>query len=186
MRSNRKPEPRLHATRITLHRCVDEPWDPGELDNLIELLRDLPARHAHDRTLQKNILAPGEIRMKAGRNLDQRSNPPNCRTTTVRGPHDLREQLEDRRLASTVGPNDAQRLPGIDSKADILQRPELAAPQSVLVAPPSYRSRSQRRYEVTQTSVDFAVTKLLPHARELDPARGHFDHTYSAKTNSAR
>ena len=46
---------------------------PGELDDLVELPCDLGALHAHDRALQEDVLAAGQIRVEAGGDLDQRA-----------------------------------------------------------------------------------------------------------------
>ena len=73
MRRDREAEARVHAGRVALDRRVDEVADAGELDDLVELPRDLGALHPHDRALQEHVLAAGEIRMKAGGDLDQRA-----------------------------------------------------------------------------------------------------------------
>ena len=36
MRGDREREPDVHAARVALHRRVDEPLDPGELDDVVE------------------------------------------------------------------------------------------------------------------------------------------------------
>ena len=68
-----KPEPRVHAGRVALDRRVDELRDAGEVDDLVELARDLGALHAHDRALQEDVLAAGQIGMEAGGDFDQRA-----------------------------------------------------------------------------------------------------------------
>jgi hypothetical protein len=69
---DREPEPRVHAARVALHRRIHEIRDAGEVDDLVEAPADLLPSHAHDRALQEDVLAAGEIRMKAGGQLDQR------------------------------------------------------------------------------------------------------------------
>ncbi len=76
MRGNRETEARVHAGRVALDLRVDELADAGELDDLIELARDLGALHPHDRALQEHVLPTGQIGMKSGGHFNQRSGPP--------------------------------------------------------------------------------------------------------------
>ena len=49
VRRDGEGEPHVHAARVALHRRVDELLDLGELDDLVELARDLAPLHAEDR-----------------------------------------------------------------------------------------------------------------------------------------
>ena len=73
VRGDREAEPRVHARRVALDRRVDELADAGEVDDRVELARDLGALHAHDRALQVDVLAAGQVGMEAGRHFDQRA-----------------------------------------------------------------------------------------------------------------
>jgi len=107
VRRDREAEARVHPRRVALDRRVDELVDAGEVDDGVELPRDLGARHAHDRALQVDVLAAGQIGVKAGGDLDE----PADAALDVHAPADLREQLEDRRLAGAVGPMMASASP---------------------------------------------------------------------------
>ena len=71
MRGDREREPHVHAARVALDRRVDELLDAGEVDDLVELPRDLAALHAEDRAVQEDVLAPGQLRVEAGADLEQ-------------------------------------------------------------------------------------------------------------------
>ena len=45
--------------------------DVGELDDLVEAALDLLALHAEDRAVQEDVLAPGELGVEAGADLEQ-------------------------------------------------------------------------------------------------------------------
>ena len=57
--------------RVALDRRVEELLDLGEGDDLVELARDLARRHAEDRAVEEDVLAAGELGVKAGADLEQ-------------------------------------------------------------------------------------------------------------------
>ena len=57
--------------RIALDRRVEELLDLGEGDDLVELASDLGPRHAEDGAVEIDVLAAGELGMKAGADLEQ-------------------------------------------------------------------------------------------------------------------
>ena len=60
---------------IALHGRVEEFLDLGERDDLVELAFDLPAAHAEDRAVEENVLAAGQLRVKAGADFQQARDP---------------------------------------------------------------------------------------------------------------
>ena len=46
--------------------------DLGERDDLVELARDLRALHPENRAVEEDVLAPGQLGVKAGPDLEQR------------------------------------------------------------------------------------------------------------------
>ena len=64
-------EPDVHAARVALDRCVDEPLDAGELDDVVEAPLDLPALHPEDRTVEVDVLAAGQLLVEARPDLEQ-------------------------------------------------------------------------------------------------------------------
>ena len=49
VRGDREREPHRHAAAVALHRDLEEALDAGELDDRVELSRDLAALHPEDR-----------------------------------------------------------------------------------------------------------------------------------------
>src|SRR5438552_6835471 len=64
----------VHAAAITLHRCVDEFFDTGEIHNRVELLPDFVARHSQNRTIEEDIFATCELLMKTCADFQQAAN----------------------------------------------------------------------------------------------------------------
>ena len=64
---DRESEPHVHAGRVGLDRRVDELRELGELDDLVEALLDLALRQAEHDAVDEDVLAAGDLRMKARR-----------------------------------------------------------------------------------------------------------------------
>ena len=56
---------------IALDRRVEEFLDLGEGDDLVELPADLGAAHAEDGAVEIDVLAAGQLGMKAGADFEQ-------------------------------------------------------------------------------------------------------------------
>ena len=76
MRRDREAEAHVHPRRVRAHRQVDELLELRERDDLVELLADVRALEPVDRAVQEDVLAPGEVGMEAGAELEQRADPP--------------------------------------------------------------------------------------------------------------
>src|SRR5262245_4388093 len=76
MRRYGKGEPNIHARRVALHRRLDKFLYASEIDDLIELARDLGASHAKDRTIEIDVLAAGQLGVESGADLEQRRSSP--------------------------------------------------------------------------------------------------------------
>ena len=107
-----------------LHLRIQEPLDLCERHDLIELPGDLDATHAEDRAIQVDVLAPGEVGMKAGAHLEQRPDATDDANATGRRLRDSRENLEQRALAGAVSPDDAERRTRLHVERDVAQRPD--------------------------------------------------------------
>ena len=73
MRRDRERQAHVHAARIALDRRVDELLDLGEVDDGVELARDLLAAHAEDGAVEEDVLAAGQLAVKAGADFEQRA-----------------------------------------------------------------------------------------------------------------
>src|ERR1700741_5004727 len=93
VRSDRKAESRAHSTRVALDWGVDEPAQPREFDYRLEFRVDFLLLHPHDRTVEVDVFAPGELLVKTRAYLEQCSNPSSGLNPAGRGIRDLREDL---------------------------------------------------------------------------------------------
>ena len=76
MDRDREAEAHVHAGRVGLDGRVDELADLGELDDLVEALGDLPLRQAEHDAVDEDVLAPGDLRVESGAELDERRDAP--------------------------------------------------------------------------------------------------------------
>ena len=94
--------------RVALDRRVEEPLDLGEGDDLVELARDLGARHAEDGAVEVDVLAAGQLGVKAGADFEQaRRRGRGSSTRPSRRLGDARQDLQQRALAGAVAADDA-------------------------------------------------------------------------------
>src|SRR5215475_853061 len=61
----------VHSAGIALDRRIDETFDFGEGDDLVELPVYFAAPHAEDRAVQVNVLAPAQLGMKSRADFEQ-------------------------------------------------------------------------------------------------------------------
>ena len=69
---DRETEPHVHAARVVLDRRVDEVFEPGELDDVVDDRVDLASRQPEDRAVEVDVLAAGQLGVEAGAELEQR------------------------------------------------------------------------------------------------------------------
>ena len=125
MRRDRKREPHVHPTRVTLDRRVDELPDPGKLDDVVQLALDLAPLHSEDRPVEEDVLAPGELRVEARAHLEQAADAATDDRTPRRRCRDARQHLEQRRLAGPVPSDDSEDLALVDVEAHVPESPDL-------------------------------------------------------------
>jgi hypothetical protein len=75
LRGDRKRQPDPHADRVSFDGRVDEFADPCKIDNLLKFPGDLAARHPEDHAVEKDIVAPGQFRVKSGADFEKRGDP---------------------------------------------------------------------------------------------------------------
>src|SRR5262249_31225566 len=59
MRCYRERETEIHPAAITFDRRIDEAFQARESNDFIELSSNFSSRHAEDRAIQDDVLAPG-------------------------------------------------------------------------------------------------------------------------------
>ena len=72
-RGNGEAEAHRHPRRVRAHRAVDRMLELGERDDLVEPLLDVGAPEALDGAVQEDVLAPGEVEVEPGPELEQRA-----------------------------------------------------------------------------------------------------------------
>ena len=86
--------------------------DLGERDDLVELAVDLGLRHAEDRAVEVDVLAAGQLGVKAGADLQQRGDPAAEPDAPVGRLGDPAEDLQQRPLAAPLRPMMPTTSPG--------------------------------------------------------------------------
>ncbi len=70
-----KRQAEVHTRGISFDRRVNELFDPGEGDDVIEPRPDLFSFHSENRTIEKHVLSTGQFGMKTRAHLKQRTDP---------------------------------------------------------------------------------------------------------------
>ena len=96
----------------------------AKCDDLVELASDLGAAHAEDGAVEIDVLASGELGMKASADLEQAGDAALDGDAPLARLGDARQDLQERRLAGAIAPDDAEHLAALDLEAHVLQRPE--------------------------------------------------------------
>src|SRR5207249_7906474 len=98
-------EPHIHAARVVLDRRVQEGFDTGKVDYLIELALNLPTPHAENCTVHVDVLAPGEFAVKPGPDLKETAEVAVDDGSTAGGLGQSAKNLQQRAFASSVAPD---------------------------------------------------------------------------------
>ena len=181
---DREGQAHEHAARVALHRRVDEGPDAGEVDDLLVAVEDVPSTEAQQRPVEEDVLAPRELGVKAGSDLEQRGRPAVELDASLGRQRDARQQLEHRALAGAVAADDPDRLAVVNVEADVLQRPELRPSRARLLGvgdvldrrAPAEEVPDGREHRVVQPLGEQSRRRHLPAPIELaDAARSDCD-----------
>src|SRR5690606_22306712 len=144
MRGHGETKPHMHAAGVTFHGRVDEIIYSRKAHDLIELGTNLGLTHAHNGTIQKNILPAREFRMKARAHLKETGHPSSNTCMPGRRRGNAAQDLQERGFPGTVPSNDTQAFTAGHLEGDALQGtealPVLAVPfenLGVRVFPPT-------------------------------------------------
>src|SRR4029079_19389303 len=182
MRGNREGETDVHAARVPLDRRVDEPLDPGELDDVTVPLLYLPALHREDRAVEVDVLSARELLVEARPDLEQAPHPPAYLGAPGGGLRDPSEDLQERRLARPVASDHAKHLPLGHLERDVPQRPELLDGAMMLLARDPLHGVHHRFAQRAVRRLVLTETVLLRKPFDLDRDRHQI---VSAKLGSA-
>src|SRR6478736_211268 len=124
MRSNGKREPQVHAARIMLDRCVNKLVYLSKRDDGIKFPIDLGAFHTHDRAVQIDVLASGQLRMETDSYFKQASDfSANLCAPFGRLGHS-RKYLKQRALSGSVAANQTYDFALPDFEGNVLEGPD--------------------------------------------------------------
>ncbi len=187
-------QPQVHAARIVLHGSVDEAFDLGEGDDFVELAADLLPRHPQDRTVEVDVLAPGELPVEARPHFEQRPHPAADPRLPFRGFGDAGKDLEERALSRAVASDDAEDFAAADFEGDVAQRPDyigIVRHAPAAHEPPHRRSEAappfdQRLPQVALMSLQSTDVEALAHPFRLNHHVPIHAQTMSAKVRSTR
>src|SRR5881227_2633445 len=98
MRRYCKGEPQIHAARIALHWSVEKLLYAREFHDLVKLGGDLRAPHAENCSIKIDVLAAGQLGVKARSNLEKRTHSSVDLGTSRRRLDDASEDLKERAL----------------------------------------------------------------------------------------
>ena len=126
-RRDRESEPHRHPRRVRAHRAIDRMLELGERDDLVEPLSDVGAPEALDRAVQEDVLAPGEVEVEAGAELEERADAPLGSDAPARRLDDPGDDSQQRRLARSRSVRSGRPLPRGRLEGDVVQRPHSVA-----------------------------------------------------------
>ena len=123
--SHSEGQPHHHAARISLDRLVDEVANLGEGFDVLVALVDLPGGQAKNGAVEVDVVASGEFRVESRAQFEQRRDAPIHRDGSRTGMEYPGHHLEQRALARTILPDDAEGFAAPHLEGDIVQRPEV-------------------------------------------------------------
>src|SRR5215475_844730 len=108
-------------------RRIDELFNLGESDYLIELSVNFAELHAEYRPVEVDVLTPRQLAVKPGAYFEQAAYPAVKIDLPSRGLGNAREYFEQRRLPRPVAANYPYDFARHHLETDVFQRPDSAA-----------------------------------------------------------
>src|SRR5260370_39315612 len=99
MRGHREGQTDIHAARVAFHRRIEELLDLRESHDLVELSAHFAVPHAEDHTIEKDVLAPGELGMETCPHLEETGRPAGELEEPRGWPGDPGEKFQQRRFS---------------------------------------------------------------------------------------
>src|SRR5262249_43295183 len=120
MRRHREREAHQHAAGIAFDGGVDKLLHTRKVHDLLELASNLRLAHAQDGAVEIDVLAPSKLGMKASTDLEQTGDAASDGDTSLVWLGDARQDLQERRLACAIAPDDAEHLPALNLEVHVL------------------------------------------------------------------
>ena len=111
----------LHTRGIVLELLIHELIKLREIDDVVVHRVDLLTREAQQGTVKVHILPARQFRIESNSKLNERNQLAMNPNLAIIGIVDLRDQLQQSRLAAAIATDDAKELALMDFKADILE-----------------------------------------------------------------
>ena len=139
-----KCQPDVHAGRVFFDGTVDEVADFREGFDGRQVALHFGAGDAHDFAVNEDVFAPGEFRIEACAEFEERRNASAGNDASGGGLKDAADDLQQRALSAAIGADEADDFAAIDAERNIPQRPEVlvegGAAEGVEFANPVKRS----------------------------------------------
>ena len=131
VRRDGESEPHGHAGGVRLDGSIEKLLDARKPHDIVEPSRDLLLRQPEQQARDLDVFPARDLRVEPGAELEQRGEPSPHRDGAARGPHDVCEQLKQRRLAGAVRADDPDRFTGSDREGDPIEGHDAAlAPEA--------------------------------------------------------
>src|SRR5258706_12954625 len=101
-------QPNVHAGRKAFDGGVEKTADLGEGDDLLEIVLDLGVLHAEDGAIEVNVLAAGQLTVKAGSHLEQTPHAAVKARTALGRLRDTGEDLQQSGFSGAVAADDSE------------------------------------------------------------------------------
>src|SRR5271170_6466346 len=115
----------MHARGVVLELEVLELLELGEFDHTLIASPRLPRREAEHDPVQCDVVKGRKIGIEANTQLDEGGHATVAPDVSLVRAVYAGEALQQRALAATVAPDDAEELPWLDGEGDVLQRLQL-------------------------------------------------------------
>ena len=130
MRGDGEGEPHVHPAGVAFHRRIEELLGLGEGHDAVEFPVDLAPVHPQQRAVEINILAPGQLGVKAGADFEQRAHPAEQIDFAAGRRGDLRQDFEEGGFPRAVAADDAEHFAAPHFEGNVGERAELFFPSS--------------------------------------------------------
>ena len=105
---------------------MTEAFQAGEIDNAIESFANLLSRQPEHRSVEKNVVSSGELRVKSSADFKQTGKPAVNLYGTGGGLSNPRKDFQEGRFTGAIFTDNCQRLALGNLKGDVSQSPEIA------------------------------------------------------------
>src|SRR5262249_52701067 len=123
--SDGKRQSHVHPRREVLDRRLHEIGELTEFDDRVVVPVDLAPAESEQSPIQVHVLAPAVLGMEARTKFQQRRDTAADLNPAEVRPQNPGQHLEQRALARSVGPDNAEELASWHVEADIAERPQV-------------------------------------------------------------